>query len=291
MFTLDQVRGFIAVAEEGHFGRAAERLNMTQPPLSRQIQKLEKAVGTVLLERDNRKVELTPAGAAFLAEAKRLVAASERAPDAARRIAAGMAGQLRIGFTATSSFALLGPLLGRITAELPDVDIELHEMVTSQQVEGLQNGDLDLGLARPPFDMNMFDSHPLLAESLDLAVQQGHDLDVRDGGISADMLRNVPLIMYSPTDARYFYDLAVRLVPFEHRNVVHTVNQILTAVALVAAGRGVAFVPRSARLLGIDGVSYVPIDGLADNVVEIHAVWIRDARNPALARVVHMIRT
>ncbi|WP_205856222.1 LysR family transcriptional regulator, partial [Phytoactinopolyspora endophytica] len=266
MFTLDQIRGFIAVAEERHFGRAAERLNITQPPLSRQIQKLEHAVGAMLLERDNRKVELTPAGVAFLAEAKRLMIASERAPETARRVAAGAAGQLRIGFTAASSFALLGPLLGRITAEVPNVDIDLHELVTSQQVEGLMSGDIDLGLARPPFDTDTFDSHLLLAESLELAVPRGHDLDVRGHSVSVEKLRNLPLIMHSATMARYFYDLAVRLVPFEHRNVVHTVNQILTAITLVAAGRGVAFVPRSARLLGVEGVSYLPIDGLPADV-------------------------
>ena len=92
MFTFDQLAGFIAVAEELHFGRAAERLNMTQPPLSRQIQKLEKSIGTELLERDNRKVELTHAGKAFLEEAKRLMALATRAPLTARRIATGRSG-------------------------------------------------------------------------------------------------------------------------------------------------------------------------------------------------------
>jgi len=157
MFTFDQLAGFIAVAEELHFGRAAERLNMTQPPLSRQIQKLEKTVGAELLERDNRRVQLTPAGTAFLDEARRLLALAERAPVTARRIASGRSGLLRIGFTAASGFSILGPLLEEISAILPDVDVDLQELVTGEQIQALETGELDLGLARPPFDKDKRD--------------------------------------------------------------------------------------------------------------------------------------
>src|SRR3712207_2981494 len=111
MFTLDQVRAFVVVAEELHFGRAAERLQMTQPPLSRQIQKLERAVGVRLLERDNRKVALTTAGEAFLMEARRILALATGALQQAQRISAGSAGTVRIGFTATSAFGVLTSLL------------------------------------------------------------------------------------------------------------------------------------------------------------------------------------
>src|SRR5688572_17305868 len=113
-FTLEQLRGFVAVADELHFGRAAARLQMTQPPLSRQIQKLEQFVGTQLLERNNRGVALTTAGSAFLTEARRLLAAAEAAPDLARRVAAGSAGVVRIGFTAGSTFGILGTVLNLI---------------------------------------------------------------------------------------------------------------------------------------------------------------------------------
>src|SRR3954468_24181231 len=122
MMTLDQVRSFVAVAEELHFGRAADRLRMTQPPLSRQIQKLEKAIGAQLLESDNRRVALTGAGAAFLDEAYRMLGLVEGAGDLARRIDAGAAGVVRLGFTAVSAISILGPLLRRLTSELPDVD-------------------------------------------------------------------------------------------------------------------------------------------------------------------------
>lgn len=285
MFTLDQARSFIAVAEELHFGRAAVRLNMTQPPLSRQIQKLEREVRVELLERDNRKVALTAAGREFLGEARKLLAAAERAPHMARRIAEGRAGTLRIGFTAASAYSLLGPLLDEIANWLPDVDVELHEMVTGEQVQALNRGELDLGLARPPFDAEHFESHLLFSEDLRLAVPTGHPLDLMERPVVPQDLHGVPLIMHSPTKARYFYDLVSRLMPVERYNVVHSVSQILTMVALVGAGRGVAFVPESTRLLKLDGVSYLKIDDLASNPVQLHAIWSRESANPALRRL------
>lgn len=285
MLTLDQIRSFIAVAEELHFGRAAARLQMTQPPLSRQIQKLERSIGAELLERDNRKVSLTSAGQAFLEDARRLAVAADRAPQHARRIAAGRAGILRIGFTAASGFSLLGPLLTEIERHLPDVDVDLKEQVTGEQVQALADGELDLGLARPPFDTRRFASHLLLAESLLLAVPESHPLTTLRRPVRSEDLIDVPIVMHHPTKARYFHDLAVRLVPLEHRNEVYSVSQILTMVALVAAGRGVAFVPESARLLGVGGVRYLDVAGASRDVVELHAIWPTDARNPALHRV------
>jgi DNA-binding transcriptional LysR family regulator len=285
MFTFDQLAGFIAVAEELHFGRAAERLNMTQPPLSRQIQKLEKTVGAELLERDNRRVQLTPAGTAFLDEARRLLALAERAPVTARRIASGRSGLLRIGFTAASGFSILGQLLEEISAILPDVDVDLQELVTGEQIQALETGELDLGLARPPFDKDVFDSRLLYRESMMVAVPAGHRLARRGGMVGNEDLKDEALIMHSPLQARYFYDLVIRMLPVQHGNVVHTVSQILTMVSLVAAKRGVAFVPRSATALGIQGVEFLPLASSHNEPVELHAIWSRKVSNPALSRL------
>jgi DNA-binding transcriptional LysR family regulator len=282
MFTFDQLAAFIAVAEELHFGRAAERLSMTQPPLSRQVQKLERIVGTELLERDNRKVQLTPAGLAFLDEARRLLTLAGRAPATARRIASGRSGVLRIGFTAASGYSVLGPLLEQISGIVPDVDIELQELVTGEQLEGLLTGELDLGLARPPFDARTFDSRLLSRESMVLAVPSGHPLASLSRDIGPEDFSHEALIMHSPTQARYFYDLVVRLLPIDHGNVVHTVSQIVTMVSLVAAKRGVAFVPQSATALGIDGVTFLPLAAGPAGQVELHALWNRRITNPAL---------
>ncbi len=291
LFTLDQARSFVAVAEELHFGRAAERLNMTQPPLSRQIQKLERSVGVELLERDNRKVSLTAAGQAFLTDARRLVISAERAPLNARRIASGQFGELRIGFTAASGFSLLGPLLSEISTNLPNVHLELFEMVTGEQVAALQDGDIDMGLARPPFDEKTLESQLLFSESLCLAVPTGHRLDLLPREVLVEDLAGEALIMHSPTKARYFYDLVVRQIDIEHQNVIHTVSQILTMITLVAAGRGIAFVPESAKLLGVEGVSYLRLEDVAEDAVELHAIWNRDTRNPALAKLAQIVRS
>jgi len=285
MFTFDQLAGFIAVAEELHFGRAAERLNMTQPPLSRQIQKLEKTIGAELLERDNRKVQLTNAGKTFLEEARRLMALAERAPVSARRIASGRSGVLRVGFTAASGFSILGPLLEETSAIIPDVDVDLQELVTGDQISGLLTGELDLGLARPPFDTETFDSHLLYQESLVLAVPSGHRLTTLARDITPEDFKDEPLIMHSPIQARYFYDLVVRTLPIRHGNVVHTVSQVLTMVSLVAAKRGVAFVPHSATMLGISGVEFLPLPQGDGEQVELHAIWNRRITNPALSRL------
>jgi DNA-binding transcriptional LysR family regulator len=289
MYSFDQLRGFVAVAEELHFGRAAERLSMTQPPLSRQIQKLEREVAVRLFERDNRRVTLTPAGAAFLTEARRLLALAESAPDLARRISAGSTGTVRIGFTAGSTYGVLGDLLNVVGGTLPEIDLDLHEMVTREQIEALLAGEIDLGLARPPFDPDTFDSRLLHREAMLVAVPAGHRLAALGRPVMAADLVQVPLIMHSPTRARYFYDLVVGLVPIAHQNVVHTVGQILTMVWLVAAGRGIAFVPASARGLGVAGVEYLELSGLAGDPVELHLLWTRDAVNPALRQVLDLL--
>jgi DNA-binding transcriptional LysR family regulator len=284
MFSFDQLRGFVAVAEELHFGRAADRLNMTQPPLSRQIQKLERAIGVQLFERDNRRVELSAAGSAFLSEARRLLALADNAPDLARRISAGSAGTVRIGFTAASMFAVLPALLRRIDERLPDVDVDLYEMVTGEQIEALLAHELDLGVARPPFDPDVFDSRVISREAIMVAVPAGHRLTRLGRPIDAQDLASEPLIMHAPGKARYFYDLVVSLVPIRHQNVVHSVSQVLTMVWLVSAGRGIAFIPEAATRLGIDGVEFLPLAGV-EKPVELHLLWLKDSKNPALWQV------
>ncbi|KKD07758.1 LysR family transcriptional regulator [Streptomyces sp. WM6386] len=284
-YTLEQLRGLVAVAEELHFGRAAARLRITQPPLSRQIQKLEAAVGVQLLDRDNRRVELTPAGEAFLVEARRILAMAEAAPHLALRIHSGSRGVVRLGFTAASTFGTLGRILNRLEQQLPQVRIELFEMVTREQVAALSGEDLDLGLARPPFDSELFASRLLQREALLLAVPAEHRLAGLDRPVGAEDLTGEPLIFHSQQKARYFYDLMVSLVPLAQERVVHSVSQVLTMLWLVSADRGIAFVPASATLLGIPNVTFVPVATRVPEPVELHLLWPRHSRNPALARV------
>lgn len=295
--TLDQVRSFVAVAEELHFGRAAERLQMTQPPLSRQIQKLEKAVGAQLLERDNRRVVLTGAGEAFLDEAHRLLNLVEGAGDLARRVAAGAAGVVRVGFTAVSAISILGPLLRQLTAELPDVEVLLSERVTGAQVDGIRRGELDIGLARPPFDTSVLHSKVILREPLMAVVPASHPLAHSPAPLTPTDFEDQSVVGYHPEQSRYFHELTVRFLT-AHQRIEQRVHQVLTAILLVAAERGVAIAPASAMSLGVSGVVFVPLehgggdarhDQDPDRPVELHAIWSREAVSPVVRRVLDVI--
>jgi DNA-binding transcriptional LysR family regulator len=288
-FTLEQLRGFVAVADELHFGRAAARLKMTQPPLSRQIQKLERVVGAQLLERDNRRVTLTAAGDVFLVEARRLLSLADSAPEVARRVSSGSSGVVRIGFTAASTYGTLGRLLNVLARALPDVDLDLAEMVTREQVAGLLNEEVDLGLARPPFDEEAFGSRLLHREAMLVAAPVGHRLLGLGRPVEAADLASEPVVMHSPTKARYFYDLVVGVVPAASQNTVHTVSQVLTMLWLVAAGRGIAFVPESAARLTIEGVGFALLHTPTPQPVELHLLWARESKNPALWRTLAVL--
>lgn len=298
VITLDQVRSFVAVAEELHFGRAAERLQMTQPPLSRQIQKLEKAVGAQLLERDNRRVSLTGAGKAFLGEAYRLLNLVEGAGDLARRVDAGSAGVVRLGFTAVSAISILGPLLRRLSAALPDVEVQLSERVTLAQVDGIRRGELDVGLARPPFDTSLLRSKVILREPLMAVVPVGHPLASVDRPLAPADFADQAVIGYHPQQSRYFHELTVRFLANAHPRVEQRVHQVLTAMLLVAAERGVALAPASAASLGVEGVVFKRLDHAGgdsrfdtdpERPVELHAIWSREAVSPVVRRVLDIV--
>lgn len=282
MFTLDQARAFVAVAEELHFSRAAERLHMTQPPLSRQIQKLEGSLGVHLLLRESRGVRLTAAGEAFLIECRQLLEKAESAPVRARLVEQGKIGLLRIGHTSTASFAVLGKLLRHINADAPGVKVELREMVTSKQLEGLTDGTLDIGLARPPVPVEFIDSAPLLLEGLVVAMSDDHPLARRGEPVSVEELRTEPLIMYSITEAQYFRDLVVSLLHVSDEQITYTVSQALTMVTLVAAGHGSAVIPASAAMFSFPGVTVLPLRESPEDAVQLHAMWSTESNNPAL---------
>lgn len=296
--TLDQVRAFVAVAEELHFGRAAERLQMTQPPLSRQIQRLEKAVGARLLERDNRRVALTGAGAAFLDEAYRMLNLVEGAGDLARRVDAGAAGVVRLGFTAVSAIAVLGPLLRRLTAELPDVEVRLSERVTLAQVDGIRRGELDIGLARPPFDTALLSSRVIVREPLMAVLPQSHPLLELERPLTPRDFEGESVIGYHPQQSRYFAELSVRFLANAHPRIEQRVHQVLTAMLLVAAERGLALAPASAASLHVEGVVFrelahgggdTSLDADPERPVELHAIWSRQEVSPVVARVLRIV--
>jgi DNA-binding transcriptional LysR family regulator len=287
VFSLARLSCFIAVAEELHFGRAAERLHMTQPPLSRQIQQLEAELGVQLIDRTTRSVTLTPAGVAFLPDARRILQLAESASLTVKRVPAGDLGTVVVGFTAASAHAVLPRLLDRTREQLPDVKLELREMVSSVQVEALMTGELDLGMARPPLNRPGLVSRPLLHEQLIAALPLEHPLAGVTRQLTLSDLDGQDVIMYSPVQARYFNELLISTFTIAGATprYVQYVTQVHTMLVLVRSGIGLALVPASAATLHPDGVVFRSIGAFRERPVELDAVWRSDSTNPALLRL------
>ena len=288
MFDLNQLRCFVAVAEELHFRRAAERLHMTQPPLSRQVQMLEHQIGTLLLHRSNRYVRLTPAGRSLLAEARTILRLAETASLRARRVGMGEAGTVSIGFTAGASYHFLPEAIARWRSSLPDVDLQLKEMVSMAQMEALEAGRLDVALLRPPLNDEGLQSRCVAREPLMAAMPLSHPLAQLPALMLPDFKQQA-FVMYSPDEARYFHDLvtqwfgAYAIGP----RYVQYVSQIHSVLALVRGGLGVALVPESASGMRYEGVAYRPITASQSlPQAELHMVWKLDNDNPALSKII-----
>lgn len=281
MFELSQLRCFVAVAEELHFSRAAKRLNMTQPPLSRQIRLLEHHVGVQLLERNSRTVSLTAAGKAFFPDAARILRIAEEATFAARRAAKGEQGNLAIGFTSASGYSLLPEVVRRLRECAPGVSLTLKELVSTSQVEALNAGELDLGLLRPHPMNGELESRLIATESLMLAIPEG-EAGAWPLEPALNDLHGKPFVMYSPYEARPFYLMLSErfaragVVP----DIVEHIGQVHTMLALVRAGVGAALIAEGASRLKFDGIV---MRRLATEPVEMVCTWRRDNDNPVLS--------
>lgn len=280
MFEISQLRCFVAVAEELHFSRAAERLNMTQPPLSRQIRLLEHHVGAALLERNSRSVRLTAAGKAFLPEAARILRMAEEAAFTARRAAKGEQGSLAIGFTSASGYGLLPEVVRRLRERARGVSLNLKELVSTTQVELLNTGELDLGLMRPHTVNSELESLPLATEALMLAIHE-READQWPEKPTLACLHGRPFVMYSPYEARPFYQMLSErfakagVVP----DIVEHIGQIHTMLALVRAGVGAALIGEGAANLKFEGIV---MRRMETEPVYMVATYRRDNDNPVL---------
>lgn len=289
-YTLDQVRCFVAVAEEGHFGRAADRLSMTQPPLSRQVQKLEQALGVTLLRRTPRGADLTVAGATFLEDARRLETLAARARDRARQAEAGEVGRIVLGYTAMAALNVLGAWVTAARESIPDVELDLRELPTSAQVEALLADELDLGLVRGRPVPDTLEGALVHRESLLLAAPAGHPLLGLGRKPRLDEVLREPMIGYSREGARYFHDLVLGVVAgaegvAREPTVVQEAGQVNSVLALVAAGLGVALVPAAATRLATARVRWTTVDGVPAGCVELGWARRRGAVNPAVDRL------
>jgi DNA-binding transcriptional LysR family regulator len=287
---LRHLRYFVVVAEELHFRRAAERLHMSQPPLSQQIRALEHEIGATLFERNQRKVELTAAGEAFFERAREILDAVEDAARQARRVQRGEVGRLAVGFVGSAMYSFVPELLRKFRSHAPDITLRLHELGTSEQLRQLEDGRLDVGFVRVPRTRPELTFETLLEEPVVAALPDAHPLATHPLLRLAD-LEGEPLVLLTRAGApglREALAEAIDRLGGEER-VVQEAAEMQTVIGLVAAGVGVSLVPESVRALARAGVTYRPLDGYAPKV-RLAVAWRVADDSPVLATFLEMAR-
>ncbi|WP_321792354.1 LysR family transcriptional regulator [Caballeronia sp. J97] len=299
------LRYFVTVAEEMHFGHAAARLAMTQPPLSQAIRALEDALGVALFVRTKRTVELTPVGKDLLPEVRRLLASAEALRPLAQSLARGEAGVLSLAFVSTADYGLLPALLRDFGARYPGVRLQLTEATSDVQIEELVAGRIDAGLVIPPLPPRYASAlsyvavarEPLvIAMSADAALQLGQGADEwADTPVDLHDLAAAPLVVFPRRLAPGLYDIIMGcyggagLTPRIGQEAI----QMQTIVSLVSAGLGVALVPKSLRHLRRTGVVYRPLRSpdASGTLVETGLVWRAAEVSPVLAGFIEIVRS
>ncbi|GCE29095.1 LysR family transcriptional regulator [Dictyobacter alpinus] len=260
---LRHLRYFVVVAEELNFSRAAERLQMAQPPLSQQIRQLEQELGVQLLERNKHSVQLTEAGKVFLADAQRLLQQVEQAITNVQQAQRGQVGQLKIGFIATAADSIVPEVLKVYRARYPRVNVSLREMLGRDQLQALKDHELHVGFLVPPgasgmqpqISMEIVQRNPLVA-----VLPENHALAGKQS-LAVNELAEEPFILYPHTSSSVFHDLIVGecnragFTPI----VAQEVSEIRTLLGLVAAGLGVSLIPSTVTLFRPQGIVYLPL--------------------------------
>jgi DNA-binding transcriptional LysR family regulator len=255
---LAELRAFLTLAEQLHFGHAADQLHLTQPALSKQIQRLEHKIGGPLVVRRYRDVRLTAAGQALLTRARPLLRDAVTTMEAAQQAARGRLGTLRIGFGIATVLELLPNVLLRFRSAYPDVELRMRDMSTPGQLQALVRGDLDVGFVRLPVADPRIVARPILHERLVLALGPKSPWRPRLGLVS---VAQEPFITIARTTSASFYDHVVavcRAAGFTP-NIVQEASELFTVLMLVRAGMGVALVPSASVFRGVPGVRVRPV--------------------------------
>lgn len=257
---LRHLRYFIAVAEELHFGRAAQVLGISQPPLSQQIQALEQEVGARLFERTNRRVELSEAGRLFLQEARLVLGQVDKAADVARRAQLGELGELKIGFTSSAPFnSSIPQAIFAFRQAFPAVHLNLQEMSSTEVAESLVDESIQVGLMRPlplPDSLSVVE---LMREPLVAVLNAGHPLvEGSERGLHLAQLAQEPFVFFPRTYGSGLYAQLLNLARDAgfSPHFAQEAGEAMTIIGLVAAGLGVSVLPASYQRIRIDGVVY-----------------------------------
>ncbi len=282
MIEIRHLRYFQAVAEELHFGRAATRLYIAQPALSRQIQQLEEEVGTSLLSRTQRRVELTAAGAVFLERTSQILEEVAKAATDALRVGKGEYGRLTIGFIHSSTYGLLPSIVERFRHLYADIELDLQEMSIAEQHVALCRGQIDIGLLRPQASPPEIEVHSIMDDPFLLAVPSKHPL-AKFASAYLKTLAAEPMIMFSQRQSPLFHSRITAMCAkagFMPRIAQHA-TQIHTTVGLVGAGIGLAIVPGIARNLHPKGVRFLDILDMPEPV-QVALAWQRGKDTPSI---------
>lgn len=253
---LRQLHYFLAVAEELNFSRAAERMLITQPPLSLQIQNLEKEMGVQLFKRNNRVVELTEAGKLFYEEVKKITNHLHRAVEDAKRTHHGEIGTLRVGFVGSATYDLLPKILRKYRQLYPKVKVQLFEMSTPSQIAALHAEEIDVGVLRPPITERTLQTEILANTPCVLAVPRQHPL-LKMSEISISDLQPYPFVMLSRETWADLYD---KVIEFCDPEIQQEAFEFQTVIGLVAGGLGIAVVPQSAMQLHRKDVEFIELN-------------------------------
>ncbi|WP_426452441.1 LysR family transcriptional regulator [Paenibacillus sp. S-38] len=273
---LRQIEYFIAVAEELHFGRAAMRLQMTQPPLSQQILQLEKELGVLLFERSKRHVELTPAGKVFLQEVRHALNQLERAKAAAQRAQMGMLGRLVLGFVGSATFDILPNLVRVFQEQYPNVDLVLHEMPTPMQLEAFRRKDIDIGFVRTPVVDRHLSLLSVRQETCIVVVPKMHPLAQRSSVSMGDLRAERFILVEREVWPSWYDDILSKCRDAGFSPIIRQdVKEIQTVVGMVAAGLGISIVPSSTANIHARDVAYVNIEGNAP-LADMSIAWRTD---------------
>ena len=288
---LRHLRYFITVAEELHFGRAAQRLHIAQPPLSQQIRQLEEELGVILFHRTKRSVQLTDAGQVFLEEAKQVLIQAAQAVQAAQRASRGEIGQLVVSFVSSAAYNVLPKILQAFRARFPEVNLALHELTTDKQLQGLRDGWIDVGFLRPPIEDDTLSLATIFQESLVVALPEIHPLS-RQPQVPLKALINEFFILFPRPLGPKLYDQIVGLCQQAgfSPNVVQEAIQMQTIVSLVAAEIGIALVPASVQNLQRRGVIYKAIQE-ATPKAEIAVIWRSNDLSSVLHQFLNVVRS